>query len=282
MNVVSRNAIFLRDKIAVYTSDSKIIFANSYYIRLIMRNISINTTQNVAIEYELAGLIERILAFLLDTVILTFYIIIVSSISIAANAFDNSDSTLAFIIVVFFIFPAFIGYHLICEALWNGQSIGKKALGIKVMKCNGQQMDMGDYGKRWMFRLVDILFSCGSIAVLTIMSNDKNQRLGDIVGDTCVVKTKPRNQMSINDVLKIKTQKNYAPIYKGVVRFTEEDMLLLKNTLDRAKTSPNKHYRKLLKELTEKICVELEIKNIPEKRTLFLKTVLNDYIVLTR
>ena len=45
-------------------------------------------------------------------------------------------------------------------------------------------MDIRDYGKRWMFRLIDILFSCGSVAVLTIMSNDYNQRIGDIVGDT--------------------------------------------------------------------------------------------------
>ena len=111
-----------------------------------------------------------------------------------------------FILIVFFLFPVFIAYHLICEAMWNGQSIGKKALGIKVVKCNGQQMDMGDYGKRWMFRLIDILLSGGSVAILTIMSNDYNQRLGDIVGDTCVIKTSPRNQISINDVLKIKTQ----------------------------------------------------------------------------
>ncbi|MBO71999.1 MAG: RDD family protein, partial [Flavobacteriales bacterium] len=93
---------------------------------------------------------------------------------------------------------------------------------------------------------------------------------------------KPRNQMSIKDVLKIKTQENYEPKYEGVVRFTEEDMLLLKNTLDRAKTNPNKHYKKLLALLTEKICKELDIKKVPKKRTKFLKTILNDYIVLTR
>jgi len=247
-----------------------------------MRTIAINTTQNVAIDYELAGLMERLLAFLLDTVILVVYLWIVGAIAGEAGAFKDDNGTAAFIVSVFIMFPAFIGYHLMCEAFWNGQSIGKRALGIKVMKCNGQQMDMGDYGKRWMFRLVDIMLSCGSVAVLTIMSNDYNQRLGDVVGDTCVVKTRPRNQMKIADVLKIKTQENYEPKYEGVVRFTEEDMLLLKNTLDRARSTPNDHYRKLLKELAEKICSELDIKKVPKKRTAFLKTVLNDYVVLTR
>ena len=247
-----------------------------------MRTISINTTQNVSIDYELAGLMDRLLAFLLDTIILVVYLFTVIWISVLGNAFSESKEIISFIVVVFLMFPPFIGYHLICEALWNGQSIGKKALGIKVMKCNGQQMDISDYGKRWMFRLVDILFSCGSVAVITIMSNDYNQRLGDIVGDTCVVKKSPRNQISIKDVLKIKTQESYEPKYEGVVRFTEEDMLLLKNTLDRAKVNPNLHYKKLLTLLADKVCNELDIKNVPKKRTKFLKTVLNDYIVLTR
>lgn len=244
-----------------------------------MRTISINTTQNVAIEYELAGLLERILAFVLDTLIVGAYMCIFTWLWVLLG---GSSSEMIFILIVFFLFPVFIAYHLICEAMWNGQSIGKKALGIKVVKCNGQQMDMGDYGKRWMFRLIDILLSGGSVAVLTIMSNDYNQRLGDIVGDTCVIKTSPRNQISINDVLKIKTQENYEPQYEGVVRFTEEDMLLLKNTLDRAKLNPNAHYKKLLVELADKICTELDINERPKKRTKFLKKVLNDYIVLTR
>ena len=246
-----------------------------------MRTISINTTQNVAIDYELAGLMERLLAFLLDSIILAVYLSIVRNF-ILLGALSDSDDIILFIAVVFLMFPPIIGYHLICESLWNGQSIGKKALGIKVMKCNGQQMDISDYGKRWMFRLVDILLSCGSVAVITIMSNDYNQRLGDIVGDTCVVKTNPRNQMSIKDVLKIKTQENYEPKFEGVVRFTEEDMLLLKNTLDRAKNNPNVHYKKLLALLADKICKELDIKKTPKQRTKFLKTILNVYIVLTR
>jgi hypothetical protein len=66
------------------------------------------------------------------------------------------------------------------------------------------------------------------------------------------------------------------------VRFTEEDMLLLKNTLDRAKLNPNEHYKKLLIELVDKICKELDIQERPKRRTEFLKTILNDYIVLTR
>lgn len=247
-----------------------------------MRTISINTTQNVAIDYELAGIMDRILAFLLDTLITFLYAFIVYYIILSATDKTTEDN---FFIVFFYsilIFPVMTGYHLTCEALWNGQSIGKKALGIKVVRCDGQQLTIGDYAKRWMFRLVDIAVSAGSIAVITIMGNNRSQRIGDIVADTCVIKTTPKNAMQLKDILKIKSQANYEPKYEGVVRFTEDDMLLLKNTLDRARANPNNHYKALLVELTKKICAELEIKQLPKKRTKFLKTVLNDYIVLTR
>lgn len=246
-----------------------------------MRTISINTTQNVAIDYELAGLMERLLAFLLDTAITIVYAVIVYSLLLASTFALKGDDDMMVFFYSLLIFPVFTGYHLACESLWNGQSIGKKALGIKVVKCDGAQLTISDYAKRWMFRLVDIGVTAGSVGVLSIMSNDRSQRVGDIVADTCVIKTTPRNRLGIKDILKIKTQENYEPKYEGVVRFTEEDMLLLKNTLDRAKRNPNEHYKNLLIELTQKICAELDIQP-PKQQTKFLKTILNDYIVLTR
>ena len=270
-------------KIGTYTHQCKIICDISYYIGHPLRSISINTTQNVTIDYELAGIMERLLAFLLDSLIVTVYCFVIFWLLIATNFIGEfGESTIPFLIFVFLIFPVIMSYHLVSESLFNGQSIGKKAMGIKVVRADGQQMHIGDFGMRWMFRLIDIMLSAGSVAVITIMSNEKNQRIGDLVGDTCVIKTNPRNQMSIKDLLKIQTQENYKPKYEAVVKFTEEDMLLLKNTLDRARSNPNDHYRKLLQKLAEKICAELDIKKVPKKRTEFLKKVLNDYIVLTR
>jgi hypothetical protein len=66
------------------------------------------------------------------------------------------------------------------------------------------------------------------------------------------------------------------------VRFTDEDMLLVKNTLERLKSNPNEHYKRLAKELIAKICKELNIPEPTKDRLEFLKTTLQDYIVLTR
>ena len=247
-----------------------------------MDTISLETSQNVTIEYELAGIWERILAFFIDTVILYAYLILV----FLLFAFGDSEELLGNDIALFFYLivtlPVWLGYHLFCETIFSGQSIGKMALKIKVVKNDGQQMDMSDYSMRWMFRIIDIMLSFGLIGVVAIMSSGRNQRIGDMVGDTSVIKLNPNNKIFIKDILAIKKKMSHVITYEGVVKFTEDDMLLLKNALERAKINPNDYYRKLLAELARKICDQLDIKDVPKKRTKFLKTVLNDYIVLTR
>jgi uncharacterized RDD family membrane protein YckC len=247
-----------------------------------MDTISIETTQNVTIEYELAGIWERILAFAIDTIILYAYLIIVYLLFSFGDSdkFMENDIGLFFYIIT--VLPVWLGYHFLCETIFSGQSVGKMALKIKVVKNDGQQMDMSDYSMRWMFRIIDIMLSFGLIAVVSIMSSWKNQRIGDMVGDTSVIKLEPSNKIYIKDILAIKKKMNHEPTYEGVVNFTEDDMLLLKNTLERARSNPNENYRALLAELARKICDQLDIKDVPKKRTEFLKTVLNDYIVLTR
>lgn len=247
-----------------------------------METISLQTTQNVTIDYELAGIWERILAFLLDFVIIYVYVILVFYLFSWGDGDKLFKGDIRLLLYVITILPVWLGYHFLSESFWGGQSIGKKALRIKVVRNDGKQMDMGDYSMRWMFRIIDILLSTGVIAIISIMSSTKNQRIGDMVGDTSVIKLDPRNKLSIKDIMAIKNKENYEPTYEGVVNFTEEDMLLLKNTLERAKANPNDNYRKLLAELARKICDQLDIKEVPKKRTAFLKTVLNDYIVLTR
>ena len=247
-----------------------------------MNTISLATSQNVTIEYELAGIFERILAFFIDTVILYAYIILVFVLFTYSNSAELFGNDIALFFYLIVTLPVWLGYHLFCETIFSGQSIGKMALKIKVVKNDGQQMDMSDYSMRWMFRIIDIMLSFGIIGVVAIMSSWRNQRIGDMVGDTSVIKLDPSNKIFIKDILAIKKKMSHRITYEAVVKFTEDDMLLLKNALDRAKINPNDYYRKLLVELARKICDQLDIKDVPKKHINFLKTVLNDYIVLTR
>ena len=87
-----------------------------------MKLIDIRTTQNVTISYELAGLRDRILASLLDWLILGFGMLIVSLIlALMLSSFDEVlEIVLLLVNVLIFFF-----YTLIMEVMNNGQSVGK-------------------------------------------------------------------------------------------------------------------------------------------------------------
>jgi len=197
----------------------------------------------------------------------------------AGNVFDSGE--IVYTIFTLFTLPVFF-YSFIMEAFFGGQSVGKMALGIRVVKVSGATPSMGELFLRWSFRLIDILFSVGSIAALVASSSDKMQRLGDVIANTCVIKLKPSTQYSIKDILTIKSKKNYEPQYPQVVQLSDEDMLLVKNSIDRLRNYPNGQHKKLILELTKLVSEKLNISNVPKNKVTFLKTVLQDYIVLTR
>jgi uncharacterized RDD family membrane protein YckC len=251
-----------------------------------MKTTEIVTAHNVIIQYELGSIFNRALALILDLVVLFFYITICTvlfatlSAGFAAKDMFHSGEVI-YTAFTLFMLPVFF-YSFIMEAFFGGQSIGKMVLGIKVVKVSGGNPSMGELFLRWSFRLIDILFSVGSIAALSASSSDKMQRLGDVIANTCVIKLKPSTKYSIKDILTIKSKENYETKYPQVVQLSDEDMLLVKNSIDRLRSHPNKQHEKLILELTKLVSEKLNIASIPKNQVTFLKTVLQDYIVLTR
>ncbi|HRI21468.1 MAG TPA: RDD family protein, partial [Panacibacter sp.] len=117
-----------------------------------MAVISIVTTQNIELEYDLASLGERIVATIIDLAILIGYFIVISLFtSFSANLFEGGFEW----IYVFLFLPAAF-YSLVSETFLNGQTVGKRVMGIKVISLNGNQASFAQYLMRWFFRLVDI------------------------------------------------------------------------------------------------------------------------------
>lgn len=243
-----------------------------------MASIEIVTSQNVPIEYELGGLRDRALAFLLDFVIIVGAIILLS-ILFAIAAIPAG----AWMYIYFFVFiPIFFFYTLCMEIFNDGQSVGKIALRIKVVKLNGSEVTLSDYFIRWMFRMVDIYFSLGSIASMLVGSSEKGQRMGDIVANTTVIRLQPKHIMTLADLLRIGTTDNYTPKFPDVKKLNEEDMLVVKNVIERYNKFPNPAHRQAMELTAKSIAAHLGLEKIPANRTEFLKVVLRDYVVLTR
>ena len=243
-----------------------------------MRTIDITTTQNVTIQYELSALKDRFLAWLVDISIIIGSIIL-SSIVLGVlfqNAQDIQTAMLVTYSTIFFL------YTLVSEIVMNGQTLGKKALNLKVIKLTGKEPTLSDYLIRWVFRSVDIYISAGSIGALLISASGRSQRLGGMLSNTTVIKVKPVVIFSLGDILRIDTMENYTPQYPDVRHFAEEDMLLVKSAIERWRKYPNPAHQKALFELSKKMSEALGLATPPKESYTFLRTLVSDYIVLTR
>lgn len=247
-----------------------------------MKTISFTTAQYVKIDYELAPAMYRVLASFIDMVTLLIYLIIMK-LFLGFNVFHNDMNTGKIVLNVFLVRLPWFFYSPVIEYLTNGRSLGKYIMGIRVVKANGENAGLREYFTRWVFRVLDIwIGGLGFLAVLLAGTTEKRQRLGDIMANTVVIRNKDTQIYTLRDVLNIKSQENHEPTYPAVTRFSDEDMLLIKNTILRVQNYPNDANKKFAIDLANETAKLIGLPETPAKRMEFLKTVLQDYVVLTR
>lgn len=249
-----------------------------------MQQVEINTSQNVKIEYQLASVGQRIFAFLIDLAIL-IVVFFIFYLAIVFNNLDDQDLMYYVISLLLLIWIWF--YTLGSEIIGNGQTIGKLALGIKVVKLNGDEMEFYDYFSRWSVRLFDVYFSVGTLAMLLIASNKNGQRLGDIISGTTVIKKRNDYTFRLRDILDLnmKNKDDYQFEYPNANILNEKDVILIKNTLFRLKQYNNASHSQALNELLDKVLetLDLDLRFYTEdQKVRFLNKVVSEYIILTR
>jgi uncharacterized RDD family membrane protein YckC len=229
-----------------------------------MQKVGIKTTQNVFIDYEVAGLGERIGAFLLDLVLLAAYVGMLLYINFEISRLPLSVNLLLML-------PVFL-YHLLCEVFLNGQSIGKRQLNIKVVLMDGTSPALGHYLLRWVLRPVDILLY-GSVAILCILIGGKGQRLGDIAAGTTVVKYREKVFANRQPVYANELPEDYVVSFPQVIRLTDEDIALIRETLSRYRRTANPQPVQAMTDKAKEI-LEVETDMPPVK---FLNVLMKDY-----
>jgi uncharacterized RDD family membrane protein YckC len=157
---------------------------------------TIDTPEQVGLEYSVAGIGSRFVAALLDSLILSAFFfaeLMVMVMISAAAATTGSGSALNaagkwFIaLVVFLNFAVVWGYFAMFEAYWHGQTLGKRAMKIRVIKDSGRQITLFEAMARNLLRVVDYLPGLYLVGVITMLCNKRNQRLGDLAAGTIVV-----------------------------------------------------------------------------------------------
>lgn len=272
-----------------------------------LETISIRTALNVNISVLKAGVPRRILAFLIDLAVLgIYYFILTSAFSKIFNismVFENSDeSTFYNILFTLLLFPL-IFYSLWMEMLFNGQTLGKMIVGIRVVKLNGYKAGFSEYFTRWVFRLVDfwtgffvliltyvvfgatvafiifilLTFLTGIVAVISISRTANSQRIGDIVAGTTVLKLKEKHSI---DITILENIDGYKPRFSSsvIIRLSDNDARIIKDTFKAARQN---HDTRTLKRLRKKVESVLEIQSEMGDRE-FLNTVMKDFNYYTQ
>lgn len=261
-------------------------FYHSNLLKIVksMQYVEINTSQNVKIEYQLASVGQRIFAFIIDSIILLMGYGIIA---LAFSTDSMDEESLSYFIFIIIIIGWLWFYTLASEILGNGQTLGKKAMGIKVVKLNGDEMEFYDYFSRWSVRLFDIYFSVGTLAMLLIAGNKNGQRLGDIIAGTTVIRKNGHASFRLDDILKLnnKRKEDYEFEYPNARQLNESDVILIKNALYRYKKYQNTAHHEVIGLLTDKIMTTLGLSLVfynHEQRIRFLNKVVSEYIILTR
>ena len=263
-----------------------------------MKTLQINTTQNVKIAYKLADVGQRLLAFVLDNILkigFTYFIVY----SFIGDAGLNGWSRRA---VFFLLMLPVTCYSLYSEILMNGQTLGKRVMGIRVVNINGFKPSIADYLMRWFMRMVDFnmslllfvyLFSSGFdryayllvmvffggklVGFISIIATKNNQRLGDITANTVVIALKDNTQFSQTILEDISDR--YTPSYPSVIKLSDNDARIIKDMFTAAKK--NRDHKTLVK-LRAKIEEVTGVKSNETSASDFVQKILEDYNYYTQ
>ena len=142
------------------------------------------TTEKVPFTYRVAGIGSRFLAWLVDflaLIVLVFLGLFLSSL------FEAFRTGLGMALFSLWLFLLMWGYFLLFEWLWDGQTPGKRLLGIRVIRRNGTSLGFGGAAVRNIVRVVDMLPAFYAFGFAVAASNRQHLRLGDLAADTLVV-----------------------------------------------------------------------------------------------
>jgi uncharacterized RDD family membrane protein YckC len=202
----------------------------------------LRTPEQIDLQYDLAGLGSRFMAIALDTLIqgavaMALFVVFgfgagLLTYSLRDLVGRNSElfAIVGIALAVLLVFALTWGYFIFFELVWNGQTPGKRATGVRVLTVRGEPVTLVHSLVRNLLRLVDALPSAYMIGVITILVTPRSQRLGDLAAGTIVVRERraelPRPLPPLDPSLMLPPQLAGA--------FASADVLLARDFLRRA------------------------------------------------
>lgn len=248
-----------------------------------MLSVKLDTGFNIEVDFPISPFHRRMFAYCIDAMVFYLYWILSGRMIewLTQQSYPEFDWR-----TVLRSLPLLI-YYPAMEILTNGQTIGKKIMGIRVITLEGGQASVSQYLLRWMFRTADFplwIFVAiwsgelpwySSILVFSgiacVIISDKSQRIGDIVAGTIVIFT--RSKTSWQDTVFTEVEAGYKPRYPQVMQMSDKDLNSLKMIIETVKKNNN---HELAFRIAERIKWKLNMQGDQDALD-FLETLLKDY-----
>lgn len=244
------------------------------------------------------------MAGILDIIVLGLYVIIAN---ITLSRLFSIEMLEGFNVFTIFILAIPITFYLpVSEYLWNGKTVGKYFLKLRVMRKDGSGASFGDILLRWLLRPIDIklgflfflfvprsassieegyliglvgffmIFPMPIVGMLSIILSKNKQRVGDLIANTVVIRSS--RTISLQDTILRNTKEDYKPTFLNVLELSDRDIYIIKNVLEGMGNSKSS---KSVNDLAAKAreILNIELKMPPEQ---LLRTLLKDYNYLAK
>lgn len=242
-----------------------------------MALLKLDTGFNLEVEIPVGSFPKRLLAWIIDGTTCFIYYIIVAFVT----AFSGVDW------LIYILMLPYILYYLLSEILMNGGSLGKFAMGLRVIAEDGGTPTVNQYMIRWLFRIADSPFTyLGLIAarvlpwwcfplcfagIACVLFTPKSQRIGDILASTILIDY--RNNPNLSDTIFTEVESTYKPRYPEVMRLTDKDINTLKGILQ---SITSRGDMAMAMRIADRIKAKLNLQS-DEDSFQFLHTLMKDY-----
>lgn len=218
--------------------------------------LTIETPEQIALEFPLASAGSRFLALAVDTLIQLCGFAILGLLALGAAFIridlDSTLGTWALAALVIAGFVLYYGYYALFEALWNGQTPGKRAIRLRVITTSGRPITVFDALLRNLLRIVDQLPGIYTVGLLSIFLTERNQRLGDLAADTVVVHEQPIERHEI-------PERRVAASRRGAARLSPQEITVIETFLARRRSLPDHLRAGTAKSLAERMRARLDL-----------------------